>query len=575
MLDMSECTNLSSAPDLSGCTELECLKLAGCPALTIAPDLRHCKKLEHLDLNDCIQLTAGPDLTQCNALIELNMENCRDLQSVPDLRQCKKLEALSLDSCDGLTAAPDLTQCTDLVELSMRDCHCLESAPDLTQCRELETLDFYNCDQLAAPPDLTHCNLLKVLSLGECTSLALPPDLRQCPALTDVDISECYNLVTPPLFSTHENLRHIHMHDTPLTSLPPNLFQLPPACHVSFSIDNLSEAVRQELQALMENTPEAERPRLHHDMDDASPTFTAKPLDVEAESWLAGSGPLWKGFSEEPSAREFSAFLGKIRQTSEYSNENLREDVEGRVRALLGYLADPGNLELCQRCFAQAGEAVSSCEDRIAVTLMQLETACSISRISAEVARGLYDKNPLALLKQGAGMYHLQQLEDIARDRVMTLQAVDAIEVHLGYLVALSSEFSLPVQMNTMRYPACADLNESDIATARAHLQRCALDTSPDPALVRFLSSWAPLVALLQREPVAHLAEAHANSLEDEVAVEISKLQEDSAQLDPDAEDYEEKAQGLQAQYNGIESGVATRRNSEAIRRLIVEALTT
>ncbi len=573
LLDMSDCWNLPSAPDLTCCTKLEDLTLADCRSLTVAPDLTGCKKLERLDMHDCAELTAGPDLTQCGELIELNLENCHDLQSVPDLRQCRKLEALALDNCDELTAAPDLTQCTDLIDLSMRDCHGLQSAPDLTQCKELETLDFYHCDQLTAPPDLTQCSALKVLNLGDCSSLARPPDLRQCPDLTDLNLSGCYGIVTPPLFATHENLRHVFMHDTPLTSLPTNLLQFPPGCHVRFSLGSLSEAVRRALQLAVETTPEDALPRMNYDMGNASPAAAAKPLEIETESWWAASGTLWKDFAEDQYAQDFSAFLGKIRQTSEYRNEGLREDVEGRVRALLQQLADPGNLELRKRCFAQAREAVSSCEDRIAMTLLQLETACSVSKITAAVAQGNYDQDRLALLKQGAGMYHLQQLEDIARNKVATMRFIDEIEVHLGYLVKLSGEFSLPVQMNTMRYPACSDLHEPDIAAARAQLQRCVLNTSPDPELVRFLSSWEPLVALLQRPATAYLAVGHAQALKDEIKAEKDNLQQALDQLDPNAENYDRQAQGLLAQYNGIESAVATRRHGDAIGRLIAEAL--
>ena len=572
-LDMSGCLNLRSTPDLTSCKKLESLKLEGCGDLTAAPDLMQCRKLKILNMEACFRLQSTSDLTHCEKLEELNLASCSALTVAPDLTQCRKLKFLNMEGCFRLQSTSDLTHCAKLEELNLSSCSALTVAPDLTQCSELKKLEFSECSNLQSPPDLTQCEKLEVLYMQGCVALNEPPDVRWCPDLTELDIGDCSSLVTPPLLSAHADLSNVDMYNTPLTSFPANLLQLPSDCNVHLSLGNLSEAVRRDFMAAIEAVAPDQRPRLQFDMVGASPTLPVQPLHREAESWLPGSETVWQGLSRDPSADDFSAFLGRIRQTSEYRNERLRENVEGRVQALLRQLAKPDSLALRQLCFSQAGEAVTTCNDRIALTLLHLETACGVSKISAAAARGDYDQNPLVLLKQGAGMYHLQQLEDYARDKVATLRFVDEIEVHLGYLVALSGEFSLPVQMSTMLYPACSSVHEPEIAAARAQLQRCALKASPDPELVRFLSSWEPLVTQLQRPATAHLSRGHAQSVENEVAAEKSHLQEALGQLDSTTEDYARQVQGLQAQYNGIESTVATRRHSDAIVRLIAEAL--
>ena len=430
-----------------------------------------------------------------------------------------------------------------------------------------------DCNELRTPPDLKKCIKLQTLEMWECRNLTEPPDVRYCPDLRILDICLSSSLVSPPLLSSHVNLRFIDMNEIPLTSLPANLLQLPPECRVGLSLGGLSEAVRREFMAAIAAVPEAQRPHIEFDMVDATPTLPGQPLHLEAESWRPGSATDWQCFAADPSADEFSAFLGRIRQTSEYSNVRLRDNVKGRVQALLVQLANPDNLALRELCFAQADAAVTTCNDRIALTLLHLETACSVARINAEVARGDHDRNPLALLKQGAGMYHLRQLEDCARDKVATLRFVDAIEVHLGYLVALSGEFALPVQMGTMLYPACSNVNEPEIAAARAQLQRCALKASPDPELVRFLSSWEPLVTQLQRPAMAHVSEEHAQSIKNEIAAEKNTLQQAVENLDSNAGDYTRQMQSLQAQYNAVDATVALRRHGGAIAKLIAQTL--
>ena len=571
-LRLELCTRLVSPPDVRCCTQLKKLEIIECGSLKDMPDLSQCPQLNELDISGCA-FSIPPDLTHCKELKALGLQFDNEIHSAPDFTQCKKLKTLNLSASYCLTTVPDLTQCKDLAFLTLNGCNSLRSPPDLTQCEALEDLHMSDCDELCAPPDLKKCIKLRTFEIRECGNLIEPPDLRYCPGLEHVDICLSSSLVSPPLLSSQVNLRFLDMTGAPLTSLPANLLQLPPECEVALSLGSLSEAVRREFMAAVAAVPENQRPRLEFDMVDATPMPPGQPLHLEAESWRPGSEADWQCFSAAPSADEFSAFLGRIRQTSEYRNERLRDNVEGRVQALLVQLANPDNLALRELCFAQAGAAVTTCDDRIALTLLHLETACSVARINAEVARGDYDQNPRALLKQGAGMYHLRQLEDCARDKVATLRFVDAIEVHLGYLVALSTEFSLPVQMRTMLYPACSNVNEPEIAAARTQLQRCALKDPPDPELVRFLSSWEPLVTQLQRPAMAHLSEGHAQPIEQEVAAEKSSLQQALSQLDLNAESYAGQAQGLQVRYNAVEATVALRRHSAAITRLIARAL--
>jgi hypothetical protein len=580
VLDLSNC-HLESPPDLRNCPNLKELTLFSCNAMTALPDLSNCSKLEIIALEHIPLVTVLPDLNKLSELKKLKITFLPGIQSPPDIRECKKLTKLKLENCDGLQSGPDLTQskalvdlkfeamnfqtlpdltqCKNLERLRLENCNALRFPPDLTQSKKLYFVRFFDCDGLIAAPDLSHCKELTGLDMSECYNLTTAPDLRQCKKLKALELYNCDQLVTPPLLSTHIDMEDFQIQDTPLTSLPPNLLQLPASCTVQLSLGSLSEAVRRELIAAIDALPQGQGPQIVYDMVAAQPELPIRPLNIEAESWLAGSGVVWQSFSQENSAPNFSGFLSRIRQTSEYRNPALTKNVEERVGKLLHQLSKEGNTDLRQLCFAQADSAITSCNDRIALALLH---------IVEEVVHGDYDHNPTQLLKQGAGMHQLQQLERHARNKVATLRFVDEIEVHLGYLVNLSKEFNLPVQMNTMLYPACSNVDAPEIAAARAQLQRNALKANPDPELIAYLSAWSPLVALLKRPAMASVVEQHSQTIEAEIAAEKETLQNTLAALDSDDVGYELQAKTLQAQFDQVEAAVTMRRHSATIVKL-------
>lgn len=115
------------------------------------------------------------------------------------------------------------------------------------------------------------------------------------------------------------------------------------------------------------------------------------------------------------------------------------------------------------------------------------------------VRAGKYDSNGGELIERGICMHRMQILQNIADEKCKRLVRADPVEVMLGYLVKLSGEYRFPMEITGMLYPQMSGIKDSDLAAARARLDRCGQDKGPGSDLVKFLCSWRPMTEQLNR----------------------------------------------------------------------------
>lgn len=273
-----------------------------------------------------------------------------------------------------------------------------------------------------------------------------------------------------------------------------------------------------------------------------------------------------EGGLEEPeeSPQPFSIFLGRLRETQDYRGAQTKSQFQQRVCSLIDQIQDPDQSDLRALCFSQAGEAISTCGDRVALAFLDMETASAIQRAEADVKAGAYDDNLAGLVALGRGMHRLQTLQTISREKVATLHFVDEIEVHLGYLVNLSQEFALPVQMQSMLYPRCTCLSLTDIDAAR---QRLRSDENHNE-LVAFLSTWSPMDLFLKRHH-AQVFAALSETVKARITEQKKVLQRQVDELDPTADEYEQRCAELIRQFNALDTTISARLKGDLIREKI------
>ncbi|MGY3131068.1 hypothetical protein ACVWZM_001750 [Bradyrhizobium sp. USDA 4501] len=177
----------------------------------------------------------------------------------------------------------------------------------------------------------------------------------------------------------------------------------------------------------------------------------------------------WQSLVEEPGAREYTLFLGKLFDSVNSGNEEFRQSVADDLRQAAN---DP---QLCKRYFQLALDANQSCEDRRTLTWNGMQTA----RLIADVENGAYNNKARLpdLIDLGRVMFRLDALERIAREKVHSLgsgnnvEDIDAIEVSLAYQNKLRERLGLQHVAPNMRFFEVSGVTDADVDSAEASVR--------------------------------------------------------------------------------------------------------
>ncbi|SQA57460.1 putative antigenic leucine-rich repeat protein [Yersinia pseudotuberculosis] len=146
-----------------------------------------------------------------------------------------------------------------------------------------------------------------------------------------------------------------------------------------------------------------------------------------------------------------------------------------------------------------------------------------------EVEKGQYDTQLPELMARGREMFRLEQLENIAREKVKILKtlnvhSVDDIEVYLAYQVKLRESLELFSVSKEMRFFGVSHVTEDDLLSAEKRVK-----TTENHDFPRWLSQWSPWKSVVQRiEPERYAAavkrqySALENIYPDKLAAELA-----------------------------------------------------
>lgn len=187
--------------------------------------------------------------------------------------------------------------------------------------------------------------------------------------------------------------------------------------------NHLSERAIQRLQELM-SADDYEGSRVMFSMGRPSTTRTIQPLHQAVRNWLPlHEAEKWRAFETKTNAEVFSAFLDYLLKTQNAKNP----DVMAEVSALLMRLGDDDALR--EKAFAITIEATEKCEDRVTYTYHNIQCALQVY----DIEKGDFDSRLSELIPLGREVFRLQQIEQIAQEKVKRMHLVDPIEVFLEY----------------------------------------------------------------------------------------------------------------------------------------------
>ncbi len=500
---------------------------------------------DRLNLHN-LDLTSLPDtLPPCNEL-DISNNNITELPTLPNNLQ--RLMAI----CNQLHTLPD-TLPEHLLSLYVIS-NKLERLPENLP-ESLDTLNVSDNPSLQFPNNWP--SNLKYLNIADCeltelptlpnTLTALYADRNQLRTLPDtlptslLTLNVTSNQFTQLPETLPASLSFLMVLGNSLTALPenlpsslrcigaeynqfsqlPDLARLPQNCELLLEGNPLSASTLLALQHLRTN-PYYQGPQIIcSELDDLPPASLSNIVAIwlvpEQQNTLAGD---WANIETEANSAAFSVFLHRLATTK--NTENIPE-FKQQIAAWLLQLA--GSPTLREQTFLIAQEASATCEDRITLTYNDMQKAVMLH----EVEKGQYDTQLPELMARGREMFRLEQLENIAREKVKILKtlnvhSVDDIEVYLAYQVKLRESLELFSVSKEMRFFGVSHVTTDDLLSAEEWVK-----TAENQDFPRWLSQWSPWKSVVQRiEPERYAAavekQYHAleNIYPDKLAAELA-----------------------------------------------------
>lgn len=130
------------------------------------------------------------------------------------------------------------------------------------------------------------------------------------------------------------------------------------------------------------------------------------------------------------------------------------------------YLQEADNdQELRDILYSIIDESLMTCGDRVALSVLYFGMHHSLHKCK----NNLTDWKPIYTLLIN-GTWTINALENFARYKVITLSAVDELEVYLGYLIKLKNDLSIPIIIQSMMYPSLSNITEEDLNIAKKYV---------------------------------------------------------------------------------------------------------
>jgi hypothetical protein len=286
--------------------------------------------------------------------------------------------------------------------------------------------------------DFSEFTNLKILNLNNAQNLTYLPE----------NIGEFTSLRTLMLLNNRN-----------LTSLPTSIRDLSSSCRVDISGCGISETVREHLRETV-NTEGYQGPFFTFSMEHLNPqnndTGTIEEVLTSLYALAKQEQPSLENLPEDK--EKLKVWLSRLSYMADYNVGGKRQ--EKLAKSIIGYLEkaneDP---DFRETFFSVINGAADTCGDRMALSIVNLSIAHQVQ------TNDLSDMKSLAYLLS-RGVWAMNTLENIAREKVKSLPFVDEIEVYLGYPTMLKESLELPINIGEMLYFRCSGITRRDLKMA-------------------------------------------------------------------------------------------------------------
>lgn len=222
----------------------------------------------------------------------------------------------------------------------------------------------------------------------------------------------------------------------------------------------LDEAEEAQLEQAGARNPAAGGVRHHRPVDDA---LFGRLTDAVEEHQRGRWRAIYDALIAERGAADLFRFLADFVAAEDFALAPTR--YRARIWRILEFCEQHEAVRV--RLFAEAG-GPRTCEDRLLLTLEQLELSVMVERAVGGEPAGLEGR----LWRLGRSLWRLDEVDRLAVRHIERLRAqrtvgVDEVETRLYYRLKLSATLDLPIEYDEMHYPGFAHVTSSDLLRAR------------------------------------------------------------------------------------------------------------
>ena len=338
------------------------------------------------------------------------------------------------------------------------------------------------------PESIENLTQLKTLDLSHNQFSSLPESIGNLTQLACLWADNNRLSSLPESFGNLAQLFLLRLDSNQFSNMPERVFELQPTCTVYVEGNLFSASTVRRIQEFS-NTPEYQGPRIIFSIHDRS-QMALRSLDELLDDLCKAADKERLVLVRLKENAQLSLWLNRLVDVGDYKQSETRKNLAVMIYdALCQAEKDDAYRATFEACLLDAD---TTCGDRMALSILYLGLNLQI-----QAAEDEGDLERMADLFW-RGTYAVSELEKIAEEKINSLKGVDPVEVYLGYPVKLKKDLKLPIDIDSMLYPACSGITDEDLADARYDLER---KLSDEEKRLEFLVDMSTWTKMLEKDP--------------------------------------------------------------------------
>ncbi|MBM3207666.1 MAG: hypothetical protein FJZ57_03560 [Chlamydiae bacterium] len=427
------------------------------------------------------------------------MDRIKDLPDIfDDVGISSRLTKLDISN-RGLDSIPSsIASLTNLTELNLSH-NCLNPVPRCIEKLENLSKLSLRSNQLQTLPDfIANLPRLTALNLAKNRFRTIPQIVYSMNNLQFLSFFANQIESISAEISNLSSLRILNLTNNQLRDLPNSILDLSASCELNLENSGLSNTVLDRIRdASLEEHYTG--PRMMFSVHEENLEIIANPTINESLDILFSKAGVSNFYGFENNFPKLHQYTLKKHTSQSLSSwlsrlslmqQSARDGESGLAKKIISYLElAQHNDDFRESFFNLIHGAASTCGDRMALSVLHLGLQYNLTSMDKSNLKKYAD-----FLIHGPWM--VDQLEQIAREKVQTLRFVDEIEVFLAYPVKLKNKLDIQIDVSEMLYFRCSGVTIEDLDAAESSIKEMISGNDSIPNILVQRKDWMDALTL-------------------------------------------------------------------------------